>query len=76
MNLKLTRHFQDMMQHRGVNLDHVKGALIEPDRLTDAFGGALKAVKSVDGRIIEVIYRKEKFADRKDEYLVITAYYI
>ncbi len=31
MKLKLTRHFQDMMQYRGVELDDVKKALNSPD---------------------------------------------
>jgi len=76
MKLKLTRHFQDMIQYRGIELDDVKKALNSPDSLEDAYGGALKATKRIGGKEIEVVYCKENFKDKKDEYLVITAYYL
>ena len=76
MKLKLTRHFQDMISWRGINLDHVKATMREPDEKTDAYDGAIKVKKEVDGKTIEVIYCKENFRDRKEEYLIITAYYL
>ena len=76
MNLKLTRHFQDMMQHRGIELDDVKKALNLPDNVENAHDGASKATKQIGDKEIEVIYCKETFKDKKDEYLIITAYYL
>ena len=31
MKLKLTRHFQDMMSYRGIDIEHVKVAVNNPD---------------------------------------------
>lgn len=76
MRLKLTRHFQDMIQYRGIELGDVKKALNSPDSLENAYEGALKATKRVGGKEIQVIYCKENFKDKKAEYLVITAYYL
>ncbi|MDO8590146.1 MAG: DUF4258 domain-containing protein [bacterium] len=76
MNLKLTRHFQDMIQHRGIELDDVKRALSSSDETVDAHDGALKVTKQIGDKKIEVIYCRETFKDRKDEYLIITAYYL
>jgi len=76
MNLKLTRHFQDMMQHRGIELDDVKKALNSPDKTTDGHEGVLKAIKRIGDKEIEVVYYRETFKDKKDEYLIITAYYL
>ena len=76
MKLKLTQHFQDMMQLRGINLDHVKSAMKLADSTKHTFGGRIVARKTVDGKTIEVIYSKESFKDKSNEYLVITAYYI
>ncbi len=76
MNLKLTKHFQDMMMWRSINLDHVKKAMREPDGKYDCGEGKLRVRKEIDGKTTEVVYCKENFRDKKEEYLVITAYYI
>lgn len=76
MNLKLTRHFQDMMQFRGIDIEHVKKAIKSPDKKENVFGGRMKVIKKFGNRIIEVIYLKENFRDKDNEYLLITAYYI
>lgn len=76
MKLKLTRHFQDMMILRGINLDHVKKAIIDPDKEENTYENKIKVRKIINNREIEVIYCKEGFRDRSNEILVITAYYI
>lgn len=76
MKLKLTRHFQDMMQHRGINLDHVKKALSDPDETGKSHGNVMKASKKIGSKTIEVVYCKEGFRDKPNEYLLITAYYL
>ena len=76
MKLKLTRHFQVMMSLRGINLDHVKQAIRAPDNKSDAGEGATRVEKMVDEKTIGVVYCIENFRDRKEEYLVITAYYL
>jgi hypothetical protein len=65
-----------MMQHRGIELDDVKKALNSPDNVNDTHNGAFKTTKRIGDKEIEVIYCKETFKDKKDEYLIITAYYL
>lgn len=76
MKLKMTKHFQDMIQFRGLNLEHVKQALKNPDEKENVFDGKIRVKKDLDGRIIEVIYSKDNFRDKKEEYIIITAYYV
>jgi hypothetical protein len=76
MLLKLTSHFQLRMVERGINLDHVKRAIKDPDSVEDAFDEKLKATKEVDGKIIQVIYYKEGFKSKEITYIVIIAYYL
>lgn len=75
MKLKLTRHFQDMMQHRGIDLDHVKKAMKKPDSTEPSYDGRTKIIKELEnGKTITVIYSREGFKDAND-YVMITAYY-
>lgn len=76
MNLKLTRHFQERLSERGINLDHVKQAIKSPDEKEDAFEGKTRVRKKVGDKIIEAIYYKDAFRDRKENYILITAYYL
>ncbi|MEX2010353.1 MAG: hypothetical protein WD874_00915 [Parcubacteria group bacterium] len=65
-----------MMQHRSIELDHVKQAMRDPDSLEDAHEGVLKARKQIGMKEIEVVYCTERTIGRKEEYLIITAYYL
>ena len=76
MRLKMTQHFQDMIQFRSLNIEHVKQALNDPDEKDDVFDGKIRVKKDVGEKIIEVIYSKDNFRDKKEEYIIITAYYI
>ena len=76
MRLKMTQHFQDMIQFRSLNIEHVKQALNDPDEKDDVFDGKIRVKKDVGEKIIEVIYSKDNFRDKKEEYIIITAYYL
>lgn len=76
MKLKLPPHFQARQQERGLSIDHIKKAIREPDTQENSFGGRVKVGKSIEDKYIVVIYSKEGFRDKKDEYIVITAYYL
>lgn len=76
MKLKLTRHVQDMISYRNINISHIKQALRNPDEQKNAYEGKIKAIKNVGEKTIEVIYCTEAFKDKGKEYLIITAYYI
>jgi hypothetical protein len=75
MKFKLTNHFQLRFGERSINLDHVKLAIQNPDSKEMVFEGKIKVTKNIGGKTIEVLYCKEGFKDRHDEYLLITAYY-
>ncbi len=76
MNLKFPLHFQARIIERGINVEHVKDAIREPDSMESAFEGRVRVRKKVEAREIEVIYFKDGFRDRKEQYIVITAYYL
>ena len=79
MVLKQSRHFQDRMQDRSLDFDHVKKAIRNPDtKKKIADSNKIKVTKKIDSkRIIEVVYYKDEFkTNKEDTYVLITAYYI
>ena len=64
------------MVERGINIDHVKLAMREPDQKKTMFEGRIRVTKKIGKKTIEVIYSKEAFRDKKEEYMLITAYYL
>jgi hypothetical protein len=76
MKLKMTVHFQARLSERGIDIDHIKQAIRNPDLKESVFDGKIKVTKKVsDNKEIEVIYSKEAFKDKGEEYLLVTAYY-
>lgn len=76
MKLRLTHHFKYRSLERGISIDHVKKAMRYPDTRERVHEGKMVARKFIDGRTIEVVYFKEAFRDKKEEYVVVTAYYL
>jgi hypothetical protein len=76
MNLRLTSHFKDRLVERDISFDHVKKAMKEPDIRVSAEEGKMRAIKKIGTKTIEVVYFKEGFRDKKDEYVLVTAYYL
>lgn len=78
MNLKFSLHFQYRLAERGISVDHLKKAIRDPDVKEEVFEGRTRVRKKIDevGKELEVIYFKEQFRDKKEEYIVITAYYL
>lgn len=76
MKLKLPPHYQDRMLERSIPIDHIKKAIYSPDEKKDAFEGRFKVIKKIEDKNLVVIYYKDGFKDKKDEYIVITAYYV
>jgi len=61
---------------RDVDIDNAKRAIAQPDlRKADPYG-KIRVQKRIGERTIVVIYSDERFRDRKNEYLVITFYYL
>ena len=75
MKLKLTKHFQERFGERGIDMDDVKSVIRDPDSIVDAFAGKIRVTKRIGDKIIEVVYCREGFRDKRDEFLLITAYY-
>jgi hypothetical protein len=66
------------MHERGIEVAHVKKAILEPDITKCQTDGRMMAQKKIDKkRKIEVIYCTEKSSNKKtSDYLIITAYYL
>ncbi len=64
------------MHERGIQIDHVKKAIRAPDKKEKAFEGRIKVTKKVARKTIVVIYWKDGFRDKKDEYIISTADYL
>jgi hypothetical protein len=75
IRLKLTVHFQGRIPERGIDIDHVKQAILRPDeKKPDPLG--IKAKKKIGDKTIVVVYSEEKFRDKHGTFLIITAYYL
>ncbi len=76
MKLKFPPHFQARLVERGIDVDHIKQAIQEPDSKVALFQGRIAVKKNVAERTIKVVYFKDRFRDRANEYIIITAYYL
>ena len=77
MRLKFTLHCQYRLLERTLNIEHIKQAILKPDRQRDAGEGTIKVWKKINQKEqIVVVYSRDGVRDRKNEYFVITAYYI
>jgi len=75
MKLKLTVHFQQRLSERGIEIEHVKQAIRNPELTENVFEGRIVVQKNIGGKTIEVVYFKDGFRD-KEEYICITARYL
>lgn len=75
MRLKFTIHCQFRILERTLNVEHIKQAILKPDKKCDSFG-AVKVWKKTGGEEIVVVYSQDGFRDRKNDYFIITAYYL
>lgn len=76
IRLKFPQHMHARMVERGIDVDHIRKAINNPDLKEDAFQGRIRVTKELtDGRTMEVIYYREAFKGSKD-YVIITAYYL
>jgi hypothetical protein len=75
MRLKITVHAQERIAERHIDVDHIKRVINSPDVKKPDLQG-IKAIKKIGQKTLVVVYSKEGFRDRKDEFLTITAYYL
>lgn len=74
--LKISVHAQVRLLERGIDPANLKRVVLEPDFTESSYSGNIKSNKELeDGRVLEVIYRKEDFR-KTNEYFIVTAYYI
>ena len=76
MLLKFTNHCQYRLLERTLNVEHIKLAILKPDKKYDTWNGAIKVRKKIGEEEIVVVYSRDGFRDRKNHYFVITAYYL
>lgn len=75
MRLKFPNHMQDMIQYRGLSVDDVRLAIMDPDFTEETFQGRTKVCKELEtGKFIKVMYYKDGFKNTQD-FIVVTAYY-
>lgn len=80
IRLIITRHANEMMLARGIDLEHVKRAVksaVADASLTEAtYDGKMITRHEVGAdRTLEVIYCKEGFRDQNG-YIIVTAYWV
>jgi hypothetical protein len=76
MLLKFTIHCQVRILERLLSTEHIKQAILKPDKKKESGEGKYRVWKKIGTKEIVVVYCKEGFRDRKNECIVITAYYI
>ena len=74
MKLSFSVHFQQAVIERGINIDHLKKTIRNPDASRVSFGGRIVARKTLDDKTLEVVYIQE--TRKKNECRIITAYYL
>ena len=74
--LKFPNHAKERMTERGIDIDHMKEAINNPDKKKLQKEGRICVTKKIGNKTIEVVYCKEEFKDRKNQFLIITAYYL
>ncbi|OHA46319.1 MAG: hypothetical protein A2541_02705 [Candidatus Taylorbacteria bacterium RIFOXYD2_FULL_36_9] len=76
MKLRFSYHCQFRLYERKIDIDHIKKAIIVPDIKQDVSEGRTKVQKKIGEKIIKVVYYKSTYKDKKEEYNIITAYYL
>ncbi|HEV8666953.1 MAG TPA: hypothetical protein VN665_03890 [Candidatus Paceibacterota bacterium] len=76
MKVKFTIHAQARIEERKIPASRVVEAIRNPSSTKSVYEGKIRARKKFGKKILEVVYFKDGFRDRKEEYLVVTAYYI
>ena len=71
MHIKFTNHAKWRIEESGVSINNLEWALKNPDSIRKVFSGAFIAKKTFGGKVLEVVYTKNK-----RQYIVITAYYL
>ena len=75
-SVRKTKHFEERLVERGIDIDHVKQAIARPDWTQTDFQGRIIVRKKIDeSRTIKVVYCKQA-AKKSVDPLIITAYYL
>ncbi|KKU57516.1 MAG: hypothetical protein UX81_C0034G0002 [Parcubacteria group bacterium GW2011_GWA2_47_12] len=72
MKLSFSIHFQQAIIERNISIDHLKKAIREPDKSHTTFRERIVVQKVVGSKTLEVVYTHGS----KNEYRIITAYYL
>ena len=65
--LRLTNHAQMRMIERSIDIDDVKLAIINPDKIDSDSYGKIRVRKNLGSKTIVVVYSDERFRDRRNE---------
>ena len=77
MLIKLTTHALFRLQDRGFSVENIKEVIKNCKRPQELEEGLFKAIGKLRNKgLLAVIFRKKNFKERKDYYLIITAYFV
>lgn len=76
MKVKFTVHAQSRLEDRKIPASRVIEVIRKPDSTEKVFDGKIKSRKKFGKKVLEVVYFKEGFRDRKNECIVVTVYYL
>ncbi len=73
MKLRFTYHAQSQLFARNIPASYIAEAIRSPESSSPVAGGAMSYRRSFNARTLEVVCIKERI---KNEYLVLTMYYL
>jgi hypothetical protein len=76
MKVKFTIHAQTRIEERKISASRVVEAIRNPSSTKSVYEGKIRVRKKFGKKTLEVVYFRDGFRDRKEEYLVVTAYYL
>lgn len=71
MKLRFTHHSQFRINERGISIEEIKLVIKHPDFSDTAFGDKTKVNKEIEGKILEIVYKKDG-----NDIVIITAYHL
>lgn len=66
-----TKHANMRIKQRELSPAQIEEAVLQPDKVIPGFAGRLLAQKEFSGKVLEVVYRREK-----ETTVIITAYWL
>lgn len=73
---KVSKHAKERLSQRGIDIKHVKKAILKPDNTEKAYDDRICITKKIKNKLLKVIYSKDGFKDKPNDIIIITAFYL